>query len=831
MTFKENYLKLSTDKKQNLSTLSDEATGLIGHTDLPDKWFEAMAICEAAADTGKLDDNILALRKEMFLDGRELHSSVNLNDEDYAEWFDCVVDFNKKLADAGITESWVELGSLYGHARFPHRNLTTCEKFMLKGVELDDPLAMSIYGYRLYYGMNPSKIDKVKGLELMLKAKEKNFERADVYLLISEYDADIDPEIYVKKIQDYNSSAKSSNQLWHILGDAYYEKLNDVEKSIEAHNKGIELSNNPYCKYKKAVSILRGEIDGSDSEALQMLENAYEWNVIQAADFLGQYYNSNESCRDVEKAAEWYKKAIAYGNSYSMLNLSLIYLYNDEYKDVEKGLYYIDMAIENGNVRAMCEKAYFLLETGEENKNIPIAKELLEKAFDTGDGYAAYRLGYGYQNAEFSEENDYNTAFKYYCAGADRNSVMAMEYAGHYCKTGVTGEPEPEKAAEYYCKAAELGSNYARVEFAICCENGFGVRQDFNKAFELLNIAANENYAYAHTKLGYYCLNGIVGEPDYDKAFEHFSKAAESDDFEAVYSIGRMYKYSIGRPENPERALEYFKKAADGGNADANIEMGISYEHEYGGLEFDGEQASKYMAYAAEQNHPFAQYKLGIYYYYGMVEQNMEKGLEYLEKAYENGSEYAAAALGDHFMYNGNENTDRDNAFQYYKYAAEHDYITEGVGLCYQYGIGVEQNATEAFKYYSIAADRDYTAAKYRLGLCYKHEIGTSENLAEAYGWLLAAAEEDHRTAEYEVAMMLLDGAGVPENTEKGMEWLRKAAEKEQDDAQLELGNCYLIGRGVDEDEIQAMFWYQKAAENGNEHALKITGQRDRIRR
>jgi TPR repeat protein len=830
MEFEINYLKLLADKKQNLTSLSEDADRLITSLDVSDKWIEAMAVCEAALDAGLLDDKILALRKEMFFDGRELHSVANLNSEDYAAWFNTIINLNKKFADAGVAEAWAELGSLYFNARTSHQSFNEYEKCMLKGIELEDPLAMSLYGYHMYSSLDRTEDIRQKALDLMNRAKEKNFDRAKIYLLICELDTGIDPAAYVQKIEDYNSTAEPCNQLWSVLGDVYSDKLDNVEKSIEAYNKGIEMSGSPYCKYKKAIAIMNGITEGSIDDAISMLEAAYEWNVIHAADFLGQYYSFDEKARDIAKAIEWYKKAIAYGSQHSMLNLSLIYLYNDKHADTDEGFACIDMAIEDGNTRAMCEKAYFMLESGEENKNVPAAKKLLEQAYDAGDGYAAYRLGYGYQIAEFADSCDYETAFKYYCAGAERGNINATELAGRYSRMGFAGEPDPVKTVEYYRKAIEMGSKYAKTELASCYETGFGVPENYDRALELLNEAANENDPRAHTRLGYHYISGIHTAPDYSKAFGHFSKAADAGDPAAMYELGRMYKYSIGRPENSELALKFFKKAASCGDPDANIEMGLSYESEYGGVEFDGEKAIQHMSAAAELNHPFALYKLGIYYYYGLTEQDIDKGVEYLKKAYDNGSPYASATLGDYFIY-GHNDGDASNAFNYYSFAAENDHITEGIGLCYQFGIGVEQSDAQAFKYYSIAAERHNTAAKFRLGMCHKNEIGTVKNLAEAYRYLAMAAEEGHRTAQYEAAMMLINGDGVPVRMDKGMEWLARAAEQEQDDAQLELGNCYLTGRGVEEDEIQAMYWYQKAAENGNEHAQKITGRRDRSRR
>jgi TPR repeat protein len=832
MTFKNKYSELLNRKKQNLASLSEESAGLIDCLDVPDKWFEAMAVCEAAVDAGNMDENILNLRHRMFL-GEELHSGMMLDDEDYAEWFEQAVNFNIKLAGAGIVEAWAELSSIYNFARFPHCDRTKAEEYMMKAVNLDNPLALSLYGYALCYGTGFAKLDREKGMSLILRAKEKNFERADMYLLLAEYESYTDAGAFVQKIIDYNSSAKPANRLWGPQGDIFLNHFGDIEKAVECYDRGINDSNNPYCKYKKAVLILNGRIEGDKNGALLMMENAYEWSTVSAADFLGQFYILDDEYRDTDKAVEWYKRAISYETVSSMVNLACFYLYDEEeHRNIDKGLEYLDMAIKNDSIRALSEKACFLLEGDEKYRDIPVAKKLLEEACEKGDGYAAYRLGTGYQNAEFSEKNDYAAAFNYYTLGAERDYLYAIELLGRYYRAGIAGEPNPEKAIELYRRALERDSNYARVELAICYEEGYGVEQDYNRALELLELAAADNYTYAHCKLGYCYLDDAAGEPDTDKAFEHFSIAAESGSIEAIYNLGRMYKYSVGRPENPELAIKYFGQAAEGGDPDANVEMGLAYEHEYGGLEFDGKKVMEYMAYAADRDHPYAQYKMGIYYYYGMIEEDIEKGLEYLYKAYDNGSIYAAAAIGDYFLYGRNEDFDSTaKAFQYYKYAADRDYVTEGIGLCCLYGIGTENSESEAFKYFMIAADNGITSAKFHLGLCYKYERGTTRNILEAYRWFTEAASEGNTGAGYETGMMLLKGEGVEMNPEKGIEWLRKAADEEYSDAQFELGNCYLIGEGVEEDELQAMYWYRKAAENGNENARKIVKKRGDKRR
>jgi TPR repeat protein len=835
MKFKDKYCELLTEKKQNLTSLSEESIKLLDSLNTPGGWFTAMAVCEAAIDEGLQDNNILNLREEMFAQGRDLHSGVNLSDEDYADWFAQLVNLNMKLAEAGIAEAWVELSSVYDNARFPHRDYAKAEEYMMKGVDLEDPLALIIYGYHMYCGISFTKTNREKGMEFMLKAREKNCERADRYLLLAEYDSITDTDAYIQKVMDYNSTVKPGRQLWGTLGDLSCEKLKDVKKAVEYYDKGIESCKDPYCQYKKALILINEFVSKSRDdidEALIMLKEAYEWNIIHAANSLGQFYRyDNNEYNNPDMAIEWYKKAVSYYESFSMFNLAFIYLYDESRTDIKKGLEYIDLAIENGHTYALTEKAYFMLDADEEYRDIPFVKEYLEQACEHGDGYAAYRLGYGYHTALFSEEKDLQKAFEYYTIAAECRYLYAIELLGRYYTEGIIVEVNIEKAIEYYNKAIELGSNLARIKLAEFYEDGCGVEQNCEQAFELVTLAAQKNYADAYAKLGHYYMEGIGCEKNTDTAFEHFTKAAKNGSSEAMYSLGWIYKYAVGRPENPALAIEYFEKAAEDNNLDALVEMGLAYEYEYGGIAFDATKAIEYMVAAAKQGHLFALYKLGEYHYYSSGEENRERGLEYLQMAYSRGSVYAAAALGNHFMYERDETVDAGEAFKYYKYAADEDYVTEGIGLCYLYGIGVESSKPEAFRYFMIAANKNIAAAKFRLGICYKYEMGTVKNLTEAYKWLLEAAEEGDRFAQYETAMALLRGEGVTMDPDKGIEWLRKSADNEYANAQLELGNCYLTGNGVEEDETQAMFWYQKAARNGNENAQRIIGRRDRTRR
>lgn len=833
------YNTLVQKHTDNLSSLDEDAKALIGKNDYTDKndWLDALAICDVALQNKRVDDNVKELYDQIYGMNWNKYVSMDYDDVDYAYWFDLNDGINERFIEAGVIQAYCEQADLYGSARRGYRDLTKKIEYLRKGVELEDPASLGDYGYGLYHGYPEyGEADKEKGLAYVKRSKELGYKAADILLLYIDFYNDPDNAENEQKIKDYIAKTQDdARKPYHLLAD-YYLRQNNVDKAIEAMKDGIKAGGH-YSEYLLGLNMLNGRVENPDkAEAVRLLTRAYEYNVIYAANFLGQYYTyGNDDNTSVDKAIEWHEKAALYCYPESSFELACIYLYRDEYKDTAKGLEYLEQSIEDGGHRALSEKAYLMLETDILPNNAPEAKALLEKAMDMGNDYAPYRLGLGYQNAEFGGEPDYPKALELFETGAERNHLYSIELAGNYYRVGVGGDDEAagRKAFDYLSRAREMNSNYARVELAFCHEAGIGTEKDYQKAFDLFKEAADNNYPYANSKMAAYYEDGIIGEENLEEAFNQYSIAAEAGIPDAIYNKGRYYKYAVGIPENPSEAMRLFEQAAEAGSAPGLVEMALAYEQEYGGIEFDAQKAMDYMTRAAEMNYAYAQYKVGSYHYYGLIETNVDKAIEWYTRSYNQGYPFAAIMLGDIYLYNlkGTEEPEYEKALEYYKYAESQGVVTEGLGVCYDYGIGVEENEPEAFKYYTLGANDGYTAAKYRLGLAYKFGRGTTENMEEAYRWLSDAAEDGNYNAQFQTAMMLLNGEGTAQDEAQGVQMLMKVAEEDHDEAQFELGNCYLSGRGVDEDEVQAMYWYQKAAENGNEQAQKITGKRDRRKR
>lgn len=839
-SIKDQYKSLLKNHSENLSQLSTVAQQYISKDNYTDKseWLDALAICDITLQENKVDDTIKELYRQIYTRNWNKYVSMEYNDTDYKYWFNLNKDINDRFIKIGHTRGYCEQADLYGSARRGYRDLVKKIECLKEGVKVEDPASLGDYGYGLYLGLPEyGKENKEEGRRLVERSIELGYESAHILLLyIDFYDENLDKDILLQRINEYiEKTEPAQRKPYHLLADYYLRKENDLDKAMQAMKKGIAVGGH-YCEYLLGMSYLNGRLENADkNEGIRLLESAYSYQTVYAANFLGQYYNfGNDENTSIEKAILWHEKAALYCYAESSFELACIYLYNEKLKDIPKGLAYLDQAIEDGSPRGLAERAYLILETEILPTNIEEAKQLLEKAMDMGNEYAPYRLGLGYQNAEFVAEPDYKKALELFELGAERGHLYSIELAGNYYRVGVGGEDEvaAEKAVKYLTQAIELGSNYARVELAFCYETGFGVEQDYQKAFDLYQQAAENNYPYANTKMAVYYEDGILGEANTAEAFKNYQIAAEAGLSDAMYHLGRYYKYAVGVPENPEEALKLFNQAAEANSAPGLTELAISYEQEYGGLEFDAAKIIEYMSKAAEMGYTYAQYKLGSYYYYGLVETDLNKAIEWYTKAYEQGYPYAALMLGEYYLYNmGGGETEYDKAFAYFKFAEEQNVISEGIGVCYEYGLGVEENETEAFKYYTLSANENYTAAKYRLGLCYKYGRGTTENLTDAYRWLSDAGQNGNYNAQYETAMMLLNGEGVSMDQQQAIQMLTKIAEEDHDSAQFELGNCYLTGKGVAEDEVQAMYWYQKAADNGNEQAQKLTGKRERRKR
>lgn len=761
----------------------------------PVRWYEALAVCEQAIEAGFNEEKTLSFFEHIFR-AYDCNASIDLNETDY-DWYWNKINALFDQFSHVSSEAYLEKGLQYFSARRGYVDKEKTLFYLNEAMEKGNDKARAILGYYMYYGLL-DKADKEKGMELMDSVKTKEAkERVSLYKC---YIAQ--GEGKKEEVEKYLNSIETTDPF--ILRMIYeqrgfqYELAQKYEEAAIENEKALSLYPAGFAMVRMGILHFNKLIEAADQElGLKYMELAFRYgrpDIIRSLYFC--YTLEGEPWYDEERAMYWLQKGFEYNDGYSTYQLAWLYLYNDTYKDIEKGLYYLDQAIELKYEDAYILKGFLYYEGVQYEKNVPAYMELLQQASDLGSGNAAYRIAYLYDTGEASEEvePDYVKALEYFELAASRNEMYAMEYAGRYYLTALgTEEADPVKAKDYYERGAALGSPYCQVELAIMYEDGNGIEEEPEKAFMYAKQAAEQEYAYG------------------------------------LYLLGRYYKYAIGTDENPDEALSAFQKAAEQEQVKAMAELGLCYEDGYG-TEQNGVKALEYMMQAAEQGYPYAQYKTGCYYAYGLegVPSDYAKAFEWLSKAAETDYPYALLELGDYYLYDYEGKEEYEKAYSYYERAAREGLVNEGLGVCLEYGYGVEVNEGEAFKYYLKGAEDGYIRAMYYTGLAYKYGTGVKENAPEAFRWFNDAAGHGHIGATYHKGKMLLDGEGCAQNLEEGISLLQQAAESDERNAQFDLGNCYLVGKGIEANEDLAMEWFEKAAENGHEKALKLTGRRRR---
>lgn len=762
----------------------------------PDRWFEALALCEYAIDTC-LDVQQTEEFFEWIFKGFNCNATVDLNAEEYAWYWSRVQDVIDKFIPVS-PDALVEKGLQFFSARREYADQAKTLFYLSEGAARGSESARTVLGYYYYQGFC-GVTDKEKGMELMDSAvSERGKARVAIYkgyIALSEDRKDETKQILATL--DAQTADPFIRRLVNEQRAFLLEQSEEYDAAALLYEKVLDDLPSGFAMMRLGYMNYNGKLASSNKRvALQWVEKAFRFgrtDAVQGLFYL--FYDSGEEWQDEEKAVAWLLKGFEYKDGYSTYQLAYLYLYTDKYKDTEKGLYYLDCGVKMKYVDAYICKAYLYYEGELLQKDISASINLLEQAVEQGSGRAAYRIATLYKDGDMNPlgEPDQVAALLWFEKAASLDEMSACEYAGRYYLNGVAGEVDLEKAKAWYEKGVSLGSSYCMVELGLMYDEGNGVEEDASKAFKFFSDAANSEYAYGQ------------------------------------YLVGRCYKYGLGVNENPDEALVYFRKAADQKSMKAFAELGLCYEFGYG-VEVDNVKALEYMKQAAEEGYDYAQYKLGYYYMYGMdgVPADIEEGFKWFTQAGENDYPHALIELGDYYLYDYGDKEEQSKAYPFYERAAQQGYVNDGLGLCLEYGYGVEVNEGEAFKYYLKAAEDGYIRAMYFTGLCYYLGTGVKVNNNEALRWFSDAAGNGHAGATYYKAKMLIAGEGCSQDLAEGIRLLREAAEEDEKNAQFELGNCYLVGKGIDENADLAMEWFEKAADNGHEQALKITGRRRR---
>lgn len=302
------------------------------------------------------------------------------------------------------------------------------------------------------------------------------------------------------------------------------------------------------------------------------------------------------------------------------------------------------------------------------------AHALLKAESEAGNGFAMYDLGklylsrLGIETDEVSAQEWFRKAHDAFIQEAKRHRKKDyLQYRiGKLYSLGHGVGQDFTKAAEWFEKAVPSGNPFAAYSLGSLYLRGQGVDKDESKAQDLfLNAATHKKCpnGYAMYELGK-LSDGDESKEWYRKAYLQFSSLeSKNPDDKLQYRLGQMALHGLGVEANKKTAAVYFLKATLLKNKDATYALGKLYlDTEFSG--FDAAQGVRLLEKSVEQHKNMnAAYLLGKLYAKGvLVERNVSKALSYLRMAAEENNPFALYRLGVMYYYGDGVESDREYA-------------------------------------------------------------------------------------------------------------------------------------------------------------------------
>lgn len=214
----------------------------------------------------------------------------------------------------------------------------------------------------------------------------------------------------------------------------------------------------------------------------------------------------------------------------------------------------------------LIDEAILYLFPLEEEKNVPLAQELLLPLVERGNAEAQYYWGYIYD-----WEIDANNG------GGEKESLYWYELAAEqgfpkaYLAAALNEYIDSEeKAYNLIIKAEQAGIFQLSPEELGVDGCAFVIsyyldKKDYNTASEWYGKATDAGYADALHQMGFSYKIGYSTTLDYEPNIEWYNKAAVSGSIDAMYDLGCLYKEGKYIEQNYETAMEWFIQAYTNG--------------------------------------------------------------------------------------------------------------------------------------------------------------------------------------------------------------------------------------------------------------------------
>ncbi|WP_394169993.1 tetratricopeptide repeat protein [Saccharospirillum alexandrii] len=308
--------------------------------------------------------------------------------------------------------------------------------------------------------------------------------------------------------------------------------------------------------------------------------------------------------------------------------------------------------------------------------------------------------------------------------------------------------------------------------------NGDGVEQNYPDAHYFYSKLAWNNdtdiAAEYSKKLADMWANGIGVEKDIEMALQYYRFGDEPHYFE----IAEMYRKS----EDYRNASIHYSRIPDDPRASywrAEISFrGLGRRDVDGRLDFDYNDAFRFMDFAARNGHKLAQAKLAEYYLLGI---GVEKD----------------PAQASYWINQASSNNDATG------------YVNYVLGLAY---LAAPQNndgydSSKAIPLLESASDDGVIEATIKLGELYAFEPDSDAQLVTGRTTLLEQANAGNPRASYLVGLLFKNGQGFEQSYQEAFERIQYAASNGIPEAAWEMSDFYKHGYYVEQSQLRSDRW------------------------
>ena len=349
---------------------------------------------------------------------------------------------------------------------------------------------------------------------------------------------------------------------------------------------------------------------------------------------------------------------------------------------------------------------------------------LYSKSAKSGYHYGVYSYGMCYKTC-IGVESDDKKFLDSMRRAAELGDHPALRVLGHIYFYGKYGmKKDLAVAEEFYVRAIELGNKPAygdlRALYLYQNINSEGIGEKLTSLYKQRALAGNP-YAMAH--YGWALVSGIGGKKDQLEGRKWIRKAVSKDEDAGYVMMADAYRLGRGEERNFREAVKYYKIAAERGHRRSMYEVGVIFYYGKGNVDIDYKQALKYLTMAEELEDSRSSLLLAEMYMQGNgVTKNVEEGIFHLKRAFGNGDGYAAYKLGNLYLEGKEVEKDVENAMFFFNRGErlEDGSCMHRLAELYVQGEVVKQDIEKGMEYYKMSAKAGNPEGLYDLATFYE---------------------------------------------------------------------------------------------------------------